>query len=53
MKRLSCRAATSPARAGAAGARWFPRLQSGDLQAYVVYALIGLALVLGWGALHG
>ena len=43
----------APARAGAAGARWFPRLQSGDLQAYVVYALIGLALVLGWGALHG
>ncbi len=43
----------APARAGNAGARWFPRLQSGDLQAYVVYALIGLALVLGWGALHG
>ena len=41
-----------PARAGAIGTRWFAQLQTGSLQAYVIYALIGLALVLGWGALH-
>ena len=42
-----------PARAGARATRWFARLQTGDLQAYVIYALIGLALVLGLGAVHG
>jgi NADH-quinone oxidoreductase subunit L len=42
-----------PAQAGARATRWFSRLQSGDLQAYLVYALIGLALVLGLGAVHG
>ncbi len=42
-----------PAHAGARATRWFGRLQTGDLQAYVIYALIGLALVLGLGAVHG
>ncbi len=40
----------------AAGARtlavWFGRLQTGNLQAYVIYALLGLVLVLGWGMSH-
>ncbi len=31
----------------------FARLQTGDLQTYVVYALIGLALALGFGMAHG
>jgi NADH-quinone oxidoreductase subunit L len=42
-------------RPGALGnglARWFARLQTGDLQAYVVYALVGLAAMLAWGAAH-
>ena len=42
----------TPSRGGPAASRWFARLQSGNLQAYLVYALIGLALVLGWGAAH-
>ena len=42
----------TPSRSGPAASRWFARLQSGNLQAYLVYALIGLALVLGWGAAH-
>ncbi len=49
---LDRQAIGQPARAGAAGTRWLARVQNGDLQAYVIYALIGLALVLGWGALH-
>ena len=39
-----------PAHAGTRATRWFAQLQSGDLQAYVIYALLGLALVLGLGA---
>jgi NADH-quinone oxidoreductase subunit L len=39
-----------PANAGARATRWLSQLQSGDLQAYVIYALIGLAIVLGLGA---
>jgi len=27
-------------------------LQTGNLQAYVIYALLGLVLVLGWGVAH-
>ncbi|MFO1414703.1 MAG: NADH-quinone oxidoreductase subunit L [Burkholderiales bacterium] len=42
-----------PARAGAALARGFARLQTGDLQTYLVYALIGVALVLVLGAARG
>jgi len=38
------------AAAGARATRWFARLQTGELQVYVIYALIGLALVLGLGA---
>ena len=34
---------------GATAATGFSRLQSGDLQAYVMYALIGLLVALGWG----
>jgi NADH-quinone oxidoreductase subunit L len=39
-----------PAHAGARATRWFSQLQTGDLQAYVIYALLGLVLVLGLGA---
>jgi NADH-quinone oxidoreductase subunit L len=42
-----------PARAGARAAALLSRLQTGDLQSYVVYALIGLALVLWLGVAHG
>jgi NADH:ubiquinone oxidoreductase subunit 5 (subunit L)/multisubunit Na+/H+ antiporter MnhA subunit len=38
------------AAAGARATRLFARLQNGELQVYVIYALIGLALVLGLGA---
>ena len=30
----------------------FSRLQTGNVQAYVLYALLGLALVLWWGGVH-
>ena len=43
----------APQHTGPAAGRWLARMQTGDLQAYVIYALIGLALVLGFGALHG
>jgi NADH-quinone oxidoreductase subunit L len=39
-----------PAHAGARATRWLSQLQSGDLQAYVIYALLGLVVVLGLGA---
>ncbi len=39
-------------RSGIAAAGWLSRLQTGSLQGYVIYALLGLALVLGWGAAH-
>jgi NADH-quinone oxidoreductase subunit L len=43
-----------PARAGARATALLSRVQNGDLQAYVIYALLGLALVLGLGvAAHG
>jgi NADH-quinone oxidoreductase subunit L len=42
----------SPARAAPVAARLFARLQTGDLQTYVFYALVGLVVILGWGALH-
>jgi NADH-quinone oxidoreductase subunit L len=43
-----------PARFGARATALLSRVQTGDLQAYVIYALIGLALVLGFGvAAHG
>ena len=42
-----------PAHLGTRAHGWFARLQSGDLQAYVIYALIGLAVVLGLGVVHG
>jgi NADH-quinone oxidoreductase subunit L len=38
-----------PDRTGARATAWFARLQGGDLQAYVVYALVGLALLLALG----
>ena len=40
----------APARVGAVASRWLARLQTGDLQAYLVFALAGLALVLAWSA---
>jgi NADH-quinone oxidoreductase subunit L len=39
-----------PANGGSRVSRWFAQLQSGDLQAYVIYALIGLSIVLAVGA---
>lgn len=42
----------SPARAAPVAARLLARLQTGDLQAYVFYALVGLVVFLGWGAIH-
>ncbi len=42
-----------PADSGPAASRWAARLQTGNVQTYVIYALVGLALVLGWGAVHG
>ena len=42
-----------PARVGARATALLSRLQTGDLQTYVLYALIGLALVLGLGVAHG
>ena len=43
-----------PARFGARATALLSRVQTGDLQAYVIYALIGLALVIGLGvATHG
>ena len=42
-----------PAQIGARVSGLFRRLQSGHLQAYVAYALLGLAIVLAWEALRG
>jgi hypothetical protein len=33
-------------------ARWFSRMQTGDLQGYLVYALLGLIAMFAWGASH-
>ncbi len=49
---LARRLIDQPARVGATFASRFARLQTGDLQHYVVYALIGVAFVLVWGAAH-
>ena len=48
--RSAARACADQPHAGARVTRLFARLQTGDLQAYVIYALIGLAVVLGLGA---
>jgi NADH:ubiquinone oxidoreductase subunit 5 (subunit L)/multisubunit Na+/H+ antiporter MnhA subunit len=48
---LTSASLVQPAHAGARATRWFSQLQTGDLQAYVIYALLGLALVLGLGAM--
>lgn len=50
---LSATVIGAPQHTGPALGRWLARMQTGDLQAYVIYALIGLVLVLGYGALHG
>jgi NADH-quinone oxidoreductase subunit L len=42
-----------PARLGERATRLFTRLQTGDLQAYVLYALVGLAVVLILGVARG
>jgi NADH-quinone oxidoreductase subunit L len=49
---LSAGSLDLPAQGARASAGWLARLQSGNLQAYVLYALIGLVLMLGWGAAH-
>jgi NADH-quinone oxidoreductase subunit L len=41
------------AAAGGRATRWFARMQTGELQVYVIYALIGLALVLVLGVVNG
>ncbi len=33
-------------------ARLFSRMQTGNVQAYLLYGLAGLALVLWWGVFH-
>jgi NADH-quinone oxidoreductase subunit L len=43
----------APANGARAASRWFGRLQTGSVQAYLVYALVGLCVVLGWGAVRG
>ena len=43
----------APAAAAPRAATLLARLQSGDLQTYLLYALIGLAALLGWGVLGG
>ena len=43
----------APAAAAPRAAAPLARLQSGDLQMYLLYALIGLAALLGWGVLGG
>jgi NADH-quinone oxidoreductase subunit L len=42
-----------PARGGPALARLAARLQTADLQMVVFYVMVGLAVMLGWGALRG
>jgi NADH-quinone oxidoreductase subunit L len=39
----------APAVAARAGSRWLSRWQTGNLQAYVAYALVGLVVMLAWG----
>jgi len=43
----------APADGARAASRWFGRLQTGSVQAYLIYALVGLVAVLGWGAVRG
>jgi NADH:ubiquinone oxidoreductase subunit 5 (subunit L)/multisubunit Na+/H+ antiporter MnhA subunit len=42
-----------PAQLGERATRLFARLQTGDLQTYVLYALVGLAVVLILGVARG
>jgi NADH-quinone oxidoreductase subunit L len=42
-----------PAQLGAAATGLLARLQNGDLQAYVIYALVGMAVLLVLGVAHG
>jgi NADH-quinone oxidoreductase subunit L len=51
--RLARNSIERPGQVGEATGRWLTRLQTGDLQAYVIYALVGLTLVLAWGASRG
>jgi NADH-quinone oxidoreductase subunit L len=46
---LSSGSTIAPAEGARAGTRWLGRWQTGDLQAYVLYALIGLVAMLTWG----
>ena len=41
-----------PADGVSAAARLFARLQTGNVQGYVLYVLLGLALILCWGVVH-
>ena len=50
---LSAGSTQAPAVGARAGARLLARLQTGHLQAYVIYALLGLVAVLAWGASRG
>ena len=42
-----------PADAARHASRLLTRLQTGNVQAYVFYVLVGLAVALGWGLSHG
>ena len=42
-----------PADAARHASRLLARLQTGNVQAYVFYVLVGLAVALGWGVSHG
>jgi NADH:ubiquinone oxidoreductase subunit 5 (subunit L)/multisubunit Na+/H+ antiporter MnhA subunit len=49
---LSALSLSAPAALARAVSRGFGQLQTGNLQAYLIYALLGLAAVLGWGVAH-
>jgi NADH-quinone oxidoreductase subunit L len=48
-KPLSSASTVAPALGAQVGTRWLGRLQTGNLQAYVIYALVGLVVMLAWG----
>jgi len=49
---LADAALATPAEGARRASRWFARLQSGNVQAYAFYVLVGLALTLWWTATH-
>ena len=41
-----------PAEGASRASRWFARMQTGNVQAYAFYVVVGLALTLWWAAMH-